>query len=143
MRDPISVRPVTQADRAFWSSLDGHLSPGGFDRKVRDRMGYVLFLSGDPAGILRFSLFWDEIPFCDLIRIREDARGKGCGRALMAHWEKDMAARGFDLALTSTQADEEAQHFYRALGYRDCGAFTLPFPGHEQPTEIILGKHLA
>ncbi len=143
MRDPISVRPVTQADRAFWSSLDGHLSPGGFDRKVRDRMGYVLFLSGDPAGILRFSLFWDEIPFCDLIRIREDARGKGCGRALMTHWEKDMAARGYDLALTSTQADEEAQHFYRALGYRDCGAFTLPFPGHEQPTEIILGKHLA
>lgn len=143
MRDPISVRPVTQADRAFWSSLDGHLSPGGFDRKVRDRMGYVLFLSESPAGILRFSLFWDEIPFCDLIRIRENARGKGCGRALMAHWEKDMVARGFDLALTSTQADEEAQYFYRALGYRDCGAFTLPFPGHEQPTEIILGKHIA
>ena len=61
----------------------------------------------------------------------------------MAYWEKDMAARGYDLVLTSTQADEKAQFFYRALGYRDCGAFILPFPGHEQPTEIILGKPVA
>ena len=34
------------------------------------------------------------------------------------------------------------QHFWRKLGYRDCGGLTLPFPGHEQPLELILGKTL-
>jgi ribosomal protein S18 acetylase RimI-like enzyme len=58
----------------------------------------------------------------------------------MAFWEADMRRRGYDLVMTSTQSDEEAQHFYRKLGYRDCGSFELPFPGHEQPPELILAK---
>ncbi|GIG24528.1 hypothetical protein [Cellulomonas denverensis] len=40
--------------------------------------------------------------------------------------------------LTSTQADEQAQHLYRRLGYRDCGA--LLFPG--EPIELVLRKEL-
>ena len=60
----------------------------------------------------------------------------------MEHWEADMIARGYDLVMTSTQSDEEAQHFYRKLGYKDCGGLTLPFPGYEQPTELILAKAL-
>ena len=51
-----------------------------------------------------------------------------------------MAEAGHALVLTSTQSDEEAQHFHRALGYRDCGGFLLPFPGFEQSLEVILGK---
>ena len=62
---------------------------------------------------------------------------------LMEHWERDMHTRGYDLVMTSTQADENAQHFYRALGYRDCGGLILPFPGYEQPMEIILAKTIS
>ena len=40
--------------------------------------------------------------------------------------------------MTSTQANETSQHFYRKLGYRDMGGFT-PF-GEEY--EIIMGKQL-
>ena len=39
-------------------------------------------------------------------------------------------------------ADEEGQHFWRKLGYRDCGGFLLPFPGYEQPLELMLAKPL-
>ena len=60
----------------------------------------------------------------------------------MTHWENEMRGRGYDLVMTSTQADETAQHFYRKLGYQDIGGFVLPFPGHEQPTELILAKEL-
>ena len=55
---------------------------------------------------------------------------------------KEMKAKGYGLVMTSTQEDEEAQHFYRAIGYTDCGALDLPFPGDEQPTELIMGKAL-
>lgn len=138
----VSVRYVTDADRKFWFSLDSHLDIAEFDRKVRDRMGYVLTLEGRPAAILRWSLFWDSIPFCTLLYVESAEQRKGYGRILMEHWEKDMKNRKYGLALTSTQEDEEAQHFYRAIGYTDCGELNLPFPGYEQPTELILGKAL-
>ena len=138
----ISIHPVTEADRTFWFSLDRHLNDAEFTRKVRDQMGYVLAMDNKAIGVLRWSLFWDSIPFCTLLYVKEDFQRKGFGRRLTAHWERDTLARGYDLVMTSTQSDEAAQHFWRKLGYRDCGALTLPFPGHEQPTELILGKAL-
>ena len=64
------------------------------------------------------------------------------GRMLMEHWERDMHTRGYDLVMTSTQADENAQHFYRKIGYKDCGGFTMDIPGYEQPMEMIMMKDL-
>ena len=136
----VSVRYATAADEVFWFSLDRHLSKDEYARKVRDHMGYVLLLGDRPAGVLRYSLFWDSIPFCTLLYVRKEEQRKGYGRLLMEHWEKDMKDRGYDLVMTSTQEDEEAQHFYRAIGYQDCGELNMPFPGHEQPKELILGK---
>ncbi len=139
-RDSQNIRFVDSSDRDFWLSLDRHISDEEFDRKIRDRMGYVLTVQNEPVGLLRYSLFWDNTPFCNLLYVAQDPQRKGYGRMLMEHWERDMHTRGYDLVMTSTQADENAQHFYRALGYRDCGGFILPFPGHEQPMEIILAK---
>ena len=139
-RDSQNIRFVDSLDREFWFSLDRHISDEEFDRKVRDRMGYVLTVQNVPVGLLRYSLFWDNTPFCNLLYVVQDHQRKGYGRMLMEHWERDMHTRGYDLVMTSTQADENAQHFYRALGYRDCGGFLLPFPGYEQPMEIIMAK---
>ena len=139
-RDSQNIRFADSLDRDFWLSLDRHISDEEFDRKVRDRMGYVLTVQHEQVGLLRYSLFWDNTPFCNLLYVEQDHQRKGYGRMLMEHWERDMHTRGYDLVMTSTQADENAQHFYRALGYRDCGGFILPFPGHEQPMEIILAK---
>ena len=138
----ITIRHAEESDRDFWFSLDGHLPEEGFLRKVRDKAGYVILKNGRPAGLMRWSLFWDEIPFLNLLYIDAGERRKGLGRALMEKWEHDMKAEGHDLVMTSTQSDEEGQYFYRALGYRDCGSFTFPFPGHEQPPELILAKKL-
>jgi hypothetical protein len=48
-------------------------------------------------------------------------------------------AQGFTQVMTSTLSNEDAQHFYRKLGYRDVGALLLP----DEPLEIILLKELA
>ena len=58
----------------------------------------------------------------------------------MTKWEQDMRGSGFEMVLTSTRVDEEAQHFYRKLGYTDCGGFVIDIPGHEQPMELFLVK---
>ena len=93
-----------------------------------------------PAGVLRYNLFWDILPFCTLLFIEEQHRRGGFGRALMEFWEQDMRSRGYGMVLTSTQVDEEAQHFYRKLGYKDSGGFVVDVPGYEQPMEMIMIK---
>lgn len=69
-----------------------------------------------------------------------DYHKKGYGKMLMEYCEKDMKAQGYGMLLTSTQVDEEAQHFYRKLGYKDCGGFVIDIPGYEQPMEMFLVK---
>ena len=51
-----------------------------------------------------------------------------------------MKEQGHGMLLTSTQVDEDAQHFYRRLGYRDCGGLVMDVPGYEQPMELFLVK---
>ncbi len=136
------IRFVTAADEAGWFTLDHDLPESEFQEKVRTRRGLVYREDDRIIGILRWNLFWDSIPFCTLLYLREDCRGKGYGSALMDRWEREMRARGRDMVMVSTQSDETAQHFYRKLGYRDSGGFTVDIPGHEQPLELILIKGL-
>ena len=49
-----------------------------------------------------------------------------------------MRAAGHPLVMTSTQANEDAQSFYRRLGYEDVGGFLLPGEAYE----LILVKAL-
>lgn len=134
------IRYVQTEDKAFWCRLDRHLPETEFDRKVIDQQGYVLLEDGDPIGLLRYNLFWDNTPFCTLLFIDWAHHGKGYGRKLMEHWEADMKARGYGMLLTSTQVDEDAQHFYRKLGYKDCGGLVIDLPGYAQPMELFLIK---
>lgn len=136
------IRYVRMADQEFWFRLDRHLPPGEFEKKVRFRQGYVLTEGRLPRAILRYNLFWDNTPFCTLIYVAPDSQGKGYGRQLMTRWENDMRKQGYGMVLTSTQVDEQAQHFYRRLGYKDCGGLTMDIPGFEQPMELFLCKAL-
>ncbi len=138
----ISIRYVEFIDKEFWYSLDRHLPDKEFEKKVRDFQGYVLLKDGTPKGILRYNLFWDNTPFCTMIVVDWRSQKKGYGRALIEHWENDMRRQGYGMIMTSTQVDEEAQHFYRKLGYRDCGGFTIDIQGHKQPMELFLSKAL-
>ncbi len=136
----MEIRYVDAKDRSEWYLLDRHLPEAGFEEKVRNRQGYVLVDEGQIIGILRYNLFWDNTPFCTLLYIDEKHRGQGCGKLLMEHWERDMKSMGYGMLMTSTQVDEDAQHFYRKLDYKDCGGFTVNVPGYVQPMEMIMIK---
>lgn len=134
------IRYVQSTDHDFWFTLDGHLSEAEFGEKVRREQGYVLLADGQPIGILRYNLFWDNTPFCTLLYVAKPFQRQGYGRLLTQRWEADMRARGYGMVMTSTQVDEEAQHFYRKLGYRDSGGFVIDVPGHAQPMELLMIK---
>ncbi len=109
---------------------------------MRNKQGYVLLKNNKPIGLLRYNLFWDNTPFCTMLFIDFRFQGKGYGTKLMKYWENDMKSQGYGMVLTSTQVDEEAQHFYRKLGYKDCGGLVVDIQGYEQPMELFLIKAL-
>ena len=134
------IRYVEQKDKAEWMLYDRHSTENVFDEKVRTCQGYVLEEAGLIVGILRYNLFWDNTPFCTMLFVAEQNRGHGYGKRLMEYWEQDMKSKGYGMVMTSTQVDEDAQHFYRKLGYKECGGFVIDVPGYEQPMEMIMIK---
>ena len=119
--------------------LRKHTAKGDFFWVIRIAEIVLVMLDGDNfAGWLRWGLFWDEHPFMNLLYLLEPYRGKGLGRQLVSDWERRMKAEGHEVVMTSTQANECAQFFYRRLGYEDAGAFALPV----DPLELILQKAL-
>lgn len=136
----IEIRYVQEKDKEFWFKLDHHLSEAEFYKKIRDKMGYILCEDDIQIGILRYNLFWDNTPFCTMLYVDEEYQGKGFGRRLMEFWESEMKLMGYGMLMTSTQVDENAQHFYRKLGYKDKGGLIVDVPGYEQPMEMFLVK---
>jgi GNAT superfamily N-acetyltransferase len=138
----VSIRYVQEEDRDFWFKLDKHLSETEFEKKIRDKMGYVLLENNIPSGLLRYNLFWDNTPFCTMLYIDLENQNKGYGRKLMEFWEKDMKSMGYGMLMTSTQVDENAQHLYRKIGYQDSGGLIINIPGFEQPMEMFMVKKI-
>lgn len=138
----IEIRYVEIKDRLFWYRLDRHLPETEFENKVKTKQGYVLLENDIIVGLLRYNLFWDNTPFCTMLFIDENVQGRGYGSMLMNYWEKDMKKQGYGMILTSTQVDETAQHFYRKLGYKDCGGLIIDIPRYKQPMEMFFIKEL-
>ena len=135
----MEIRYAEAGDLEMIAEYDTHISKAEMENVIARKRIILLFIDGKYEGWLRFNLFWDNIPFMNLLFIiSEDQRGKGYGRKLVAFWEHEMAEQGYKFVMTSTQSDEEAQFFYRKLGYTDRGSLILP----DEPLEIIFYKKL-
>ena len=136
------MRYASEYDIVFWYTLDSHLSENEFALKVRDKRCYVLCDDDKPVGVMRYNLMWDYTPFLTLIFVDESYRGKGYGKQALLAWEAEMYEIGYKMVMTSTQVNEEAQHFYRKLGYYDRGGIFLDGTPSEQPQEMFMIKVL-
>ncbi len=132
------IRYANADDFELLREYDKHISGTELMNSINAQRVLVMFLNGSLIGWLRFHLFWDHIPFMNMLYFLEDYRGKGYGRQLADFWEKEMLKNNYSMVLTSTRSDEQAQFFYRNNGYVDCGALLLP----GEPLEIILLKYL-
>lgn len=132
------VRPACPDDLDILAKADRHVPRERMRKLVSDGFVLAAFIGDSFAGWLRYGLFWDGIPFMNMLFVLEEHRGNGIGTALVREWERLAAEKGHNVVMTSTQANETSQHFYRKLGYRDLGGFT-PF---SEEFEIIMGKQL-
>ena len=132
------IRYAAEKDAELLCQYDHHISGAELRNRIQAKMILLMFHDGVFIGWLRFNLFWDNTPFMNMLYLLDGYRGKGYGRRLVRFWEREMLESGYTDVLTSTRSDEQAQFFYRKMGYEDRGALLLP----GGPLEIILAKHL-
>lgn len=136
----INLKLISDEYEKFWLSLDTHTDIEKFKRRTDEKRGFIV-LNGDmPIGIIAYNNFWDELPFLSLIKILPEYRRCGFGKQAMSLFETEMKKLGYCALLVSTQTDEEAQHFYRKIGYRECGCLLLNEPPLKQPMEMFFIK---
>ena len=133
------IRMAALTDLPFLAEHDRHITPAELDCSIRlSRVLIMETAAGEPIGWLRWNLFWDNTPFMNMLYLLEDYRMQGYGRALTRHWEQLLREKGYASAMTSTQANEGSQHFYRHQGCTDICGFLQPGEAYE----LILFKTL-
>lgn len=135
---PPDIRPAEDGDIEFLLAHDRHVSAEVLTGLVAQGRVLVLEESGEICGWLRWSLFWDEIPFLNMVYLLESHRGRALGSALLDTWERAMTAHGHPRVMTSTASDERAQHLYRRRSYVDRGVLILP----DEVAELLLVKDI-
>jgi len=133
------IRNAKIADYSWLKEHDKHISEETLKTKIKSKEIYVVEENNELIGWLRYNLFWDNIPFMNLIYFLEEYRRNGFGRKLVNHWENEMKEKGYKNVLTSTLSTEEAQHFYRKMGYTEIGGFKYL----DEALEMIFCKKIA
>ncbi len=134
----MKIRLADTADIDFLEKHDRHIKKEELLLAVSLRRILIAECKEERVGWLRWNLFWDNTPFMNMLFVLDKYQKQGYGVALVSFWEEQRKEEGYGMVLTSTLADEAAQHFYRKLHYVDSGALLLP----GEPLEIIFRKEI-
>lgn len=134
----MNIRYASLDDLELLLRHDVHVQPELLQDSIEHGRILIAEVDGKFAGWLRYNLFWDIVPFMNMLHFEPDARGKGYGRQLTRFWEDAMRRQGHKNVMTSSQSDEYGQHFYVKQGYRAIGGFML----EGDPLEIVFEKQL-
>ena len=135
----MKIRSAKSEDLDSIRIYDIHISALNLKKCILEKRVYVMEDEMGLIGCLRYGYLYDSYPFLNLIYLKDSFRRKGYGTLLMDRWESDMKNMGYNIVYTSTQVNENAQHFYRKRGYEDVGGFR---PYGQEALELILCKRL-
>jgi ribosomal protein S18 acetylase RimI-like enzyme len=133
------IRYAGIADYVWLKEHEKHISEEMLKVKIESNEIYVVEENKELIGWLRYNLFWDNVPFINLLYFLEKYRRNGMGKKLVNYWENEMKKKGYTNVLTSTLSNEEAQHFYRKIGYTEIGGLKYL----DEALEIIFCKKLS
>jgi ribosomal protein S18 acetylase RimI-like enzyme len=136
--EKIVIRYAENNDYVWLQEHEEHISGKILKKKIEDKEIYIVEENMKIIGWLRYNLFWDNVPFMNMLYLLEGYRKQGIGTKLVNFWEADMKRNGYSIVLTSTQTNEEGQHFYRKTGYTEIGGLKF----RDDPYEIIFQKTL-
>jgi len=133
------IRYANERDFDILREYDKHIEASELNKSIAAKRVLIMHDNDNFIGWLRYNLFWDNIPFMNMLYFLDSYRRKGYGTQLVDFWEREMLNNQYKIVMTSTLSNEQAQFFYRKNGYIDCGSLLFP----NEPLEIILFKSLA
>ncbi|MBD3242002.1 MAG: GNAT family N-acetyltransferase [Chitinivibrionales bacterium] len=133
-----TVSYATPDDFAALSFCYTRPAPDILKRKISSREVMVAKIDNLVVGLLTYTLLYDTIPFVNELWVAEEHRRHGIGTQLVAFFESEARRGGATQVMTSSQADEDGQHFWRTIGFSDAGGVLLP----GQSLEIFFRKDL-
>ena len=134
----IRIGPAGENDIEWLFRYDPHIPKRLMREKVARGEVVVARRAGTAVGLLRYSLFCDWVPFIIFLFVPQRERGRGVGSRLVAFFERRMRRQRRRIAMVSSGARRQAQHFWRTLGYRDAGCLAIP----GEPFELLFTKEL-
>ena len=118
------VRIAASGDLDFIKQKSGLPRERLLQKIQRDEI-LILSVNDEPVGHLWFAFLWSEIPFIDLIYIKEDYQKRGLSRVLLGFLEAYLKESGYDVLYSSSQMDEpEPQAWHRHVGFEECGVIS-------------------
>lgn len=137
----IEARYGTPEDREWLADRDDCVTARWVDRCLSHGEYVVAQEQGRLVGFLRFSFFWGNIPYMEMIRVDEGDRGRGVGTRLVGFWSEEMDRRGAQVLLTSATADEpEARAWHERNGFVECGWLALA--QYQAAPEVFFARNL-
>ena len=106
--------------------------------KIKNKEILLCLENNKIIGLLRFGWLWDMFPFINHLWVVEELRKNGIGKKLVDYLEQITKEKNSNAIFTSTQSDEDGQHFWRKIGFEDSGGFTFK----KEPFELIMIKYI-
>ena len=77
------IRYADLSDYEMLLHRDSHIKADALKEAIRQKHVLLMFAGGHFAGWLRWNLFWDEIPFMNMLYFLKDYRGLGFVHSLL------------------------------------------------------------
>jgi ribosomal protein S18 acetylase RimI-like enzyme len=139
--DVVQIGSAGAVDVPWLLRADQHV-PESWVRRCVSLDEYLMArMGGETVGFLRYSMFWGQVPFMDMIHVDAGHRRRGLGSAMFHAWQEQMRSRGASVLMTSSMEDEpEPQAWHRRNGFEPSGALT--FGPVQQTPELFFIKSL-
>lgn len=137
-----TISPAKPEEFEALVAIDGWPAKEEYKKKIETRPEQILVLKEDDeiVGVMRWAMFWDYIPYTCYLNVSDKCRGKGYAKKALMYWENKMQEEGWPMVMCSIPTDDGAQHFYRKMGYKECGCFTILEGPLKQAMEILFSK---
>ena len=137
----MNVYIANNSDFDWLKENDYHVSHDWISRSISNKEYFICQYENKRIGFLRYSLFWGEIPYMDMVLVQEKYRLKSAGTALFNFWELHMKKEGAEILMTSSVLSEkEPQVWHKRNGFEESGQLT--FGKLEPEPEIFFIKNI-
>src|SRR6188768_2082741 len=103
----MKVRAATVIDAAFLNN-GSNLPESVISRKITAGEVVVAEMNGTLIGFCLVEYLWSKLPYIGLVRVEENHRRQGCGRAMLQFLESTLRDQGHRKLYSSSQANEPA-----------------------------------